>query len=126
MLNTIVSSKSSLFATVHFLLINKYFSFLFEVPFFTSSHRPFYRWCTPFDIFTLPPFIAKISSFVHLHRLLSITRIVFLHHLRATFFYCENFSFIRVKFLRSSFCCNSNFLISSCYPLFLEILSFRN
>lgn len=125
MLKTIASSKSSLFAAVHFLLIYKYFSFLFEIPFFTSSHRPFYRWYSSFDIFTLPPFIAKISSFVHLHRLLSITRIVFLHHLRATSFYCKNFSFIRVKFLRSPFCCNSNFLISSFYPLFPEILSFR-
>lgn len=86
MLKTIVSSKSSLFATVHFLLTYKYFSFLFEIPLFTSSHCPFYRWCSPFDIFTLPLFIAKISSFVHLHHLLSIIRIVFLYHLRTTSF----------------------------------------
>lgn len=83
MLKTVVSSKSSLFAIFHFLLIHKYFSSLFEIPFFTFSHCPFYRWCSSFDIFTLLPFIAKISSFVHLHRLLSITRIVFLYHPRS-------------------------------------------
>lgn len=79
MLNTIVSSESSLFTTFHFLLIYKYFSSLFEIPFFTSSRCPFYRCCSPFDIFTTSApllFIVKISPLFLLNSFVNLSAVI--------------------------------------------------